>query len=162
MSKRTKGSNTTKSKTRNCSSGATRRPRRHDKSWHAFLKIENRTMQFKLDTGAQANVIPLGLYQRVKTKNRLIPTSANLMTYNREQLPVVGQCRLNCSYKKKKTELLEFMVVDLPSPEIIGLKGCVRLQLLKRFNSIDSTSQVIVMKGFFMGLDAWRNHTILK
>ena len=83
---------------------------------------------FKLDTGAQANVIPLltpynltpckvipsSLYTRLKEKPPLRPSISKLFGYSGKQLIVKGSITLDCSYKSH-TYTGAFHIVDTSS-----------------------------------------------
>lgn len=46
--------------------------------WTVDLKLEHKLVKFKLDTGAQASVIPYSLLRRTGKKNILRPTNCQL------------------------------------------------------------------------------------
>ena len=85
-------------------------------------------IRFKLDTGAQANVIPLltpynltpckvipsSLYTRLKEKPPLRPSISKLFGYSGKQLIVKGSITLDCSYKSH-TYTGAFHIVDTSS-----------------------------------------------
>ncbi|KAI5611206.1 hypothetical protein C0J50_11869, partial [Silurus asotus] len=78
--------------------------------WTAELKIARRSVKFKLDTGAQANVIPYSLVQRLGKKNALRLTNVKLFTYTGDKIPVKEKCNLAVKYNDK-TYVVEFIVV---------------------------------------------------
>lgn len=45
--------------------GAVENVKTSDTAWHVNLEIGSRIAQCKLDTGAEANVLPLHMYQKV-------------------------------------------------------------------------------------------------
>jgi hypothetical protein len=66
----------------------------------------------KLDTGAQVNVMPVKVYNSLKTKSKVLqPTKVKLTAYGGNRIPVLGTCQLKCKYKNEAHNL-EFYVVN--------------------------------------------------
>jgi hypothetical protein len=90
----------------------------------AFADIEIGTqgteIKFKLDTGAQVNIIPLNQYRSLTSLTRLT-------SYGGEQLPVKGTCTFKCKYKESEM-MLDFYIVDTA---VLGLKACFDIDLIK-------------------------------
>ena len=59
-------------------------------SWMVNLNLNGKIQKFKLDTGAQANVIPYKIYKLVKGNSKLIPSKSRLVTYSGEKMHVLG------------------------------------------------------------------------
>jgi hypothetical protein len=89
----------------------------------AFANIEIGTqgteLKFKLDTGAQVNIIPLNKYGSLTSECELQPTTHRLTSYGGEQLPVKDTCTFKCKYKESDT--LDFYIVDTRAPAVLGL-----------------------------------------
>lgn len=64
---------------------------------------------------------------------------------------MVGKCSLQCQYQKRKPEQLEFIVVDLCSPAIIGLPGCTQMTLICRVASVEACEPWKKFEGVFQG-----------
>ena len=78
--------------------------------WTVDLKWGHKHVKFKLDTGAQVNVIPYSLLQRLGKKDILRrPTNVKLSIYTGDKIPVKRKCNWTVKYKKK-THVLEFIV----------------------------------------------------
>lgn len=56
------------------------------KAWYTDLDIGNVTLKFKLDSGAEANIIPLDIYQSLYKTVLLQPTSTMLVAYGGTKL----------------------------------------------------------------------------
>ncbi|UYV63925.1 hypothetical protein LAZ67_2006034, partial [Cordylochernes scorpioides] len=73
----------------------------------------NQTVEFKLDTGAQCNVIPLTLSKKLKLKINSSEVR-KLLTYSGESIRVMGETNVTCTIKKeikialKKAPALKF------------------------------------------------------
>uniref|UniRef100_A0A674EBM2 Gypsy retrotransposon integrase-like protein 1 n=1 Tax=Salmo trutta TaxID=8032 RepID=A0A674EBM2_SALTR len=105
----------------------------------AFADIEIGTqgtkLKFKLDTGAQVNIIPLNKYRSLTSECELQPTMRRLTGYGGEQLPVKGTCTFKCKYKESDM-MLDFYVVDTRAPAVLGLKACLDMDLIKLVLSV--------------------------
>jgi len=50
--------------------------------WFKEIKVENKYIRFKLDTGSQVNLIPLGTYKTLNTNKCWNSTTIKLETYD--------------------------------------------------------------------------------
>lgn len=106
-------------------------------SWVTELEIQDQRLDFKLDTGAMANIIPVSFLKNINFDfSKINKTSVKLTSYTKHNIPVIGQCILNCKFRGKQVSLL-FCVVSIDSFPILGLKACVELELIKKIDSLD-------------------------
>ena len=75
------------------------------------------------------------LRSRPSTKN----SNIKLTAYNGSSIPVTGRCILKIKHLGKTYPLL-FVIVDIDSVPILGLKASEKLNLIKRVHTIDMTS----------------------
>ncbi|XP_026054529.1 uncharacterized protein K02A2.6-like [Carassius auratus] len=94
-------------------------------------------VSFKLDTGAQVNIIPAGRFEKLFSTTELKPTTRRLTGYGGEPLDVKGTCQLNCRYKDTEA-VLEFYIVSTHAPPVLGLRACLDLGLIKLVFSVDA------------------------
>lgn len=109
--------------------------------WTVDLKLEHKHVKFKLDTGAQANVIPYSLLRRIGKKNILRPTNVKLSTYTGDIIPVKGKCNWTVKYKKK-THVLEFIVVKSDAKPILGINACEQMGLIQRVMELSKSDKM--------------------
>ncbi|GFO13435.1 polyprotein [Plakobranchus ocellatus] len=83
------------------------------------------SIKFKVDTGAQANVLPQKVYQRLKDV-AMTKTTQKLTSYTGNRLRVLGKCIIEV-----KGVPLDFFVTDTNQDAILGLKASQNLQLIK-------------------------------
>ena len=103
-------------------------------------------MNYKIDTGAQANIIPWKQFCRLVDKPKLKKTTkVKLTAYNGTDIPVKGSCLLKIQRKRSCIPVL-FIVADIDSPPIVGLKTSSHLNLIKRVMNI--TKEKIVLPEF--------------
>ena len=127
------------------------------------VKIGTQTVKFKLDTGAQVNVLPLKVFQGKFPQVKLLKTDHRLYGYSGKPLQVKGMCRLPCSYKSMDMELL-FYVVSTTSSPVLSLRACVDLKLIELIMSV-SEEQKSLMEEFsdvFDGLGEFPGEHSLK
>ena len=90
---------------------------------------------YKIDSGAQVNVMPESVYKTLKRKSELKPTKVKLTEYNGSQIPVIGQCEGKINYPGKNVNLI-FIVSRSKSTTILGLYSSVKLKLIQRVMNI--------------------------
>ncbi|RXN11580.1 Retrovirus-related Pol poly from transposon [Labeo rohita] len=105
-----------------------------------LLGVEETEVSFKLDTGAQVNVIPLHTFDRLKAQCKLLPTKHSLTGYGGQVLTVEGTCALPCRYKDRET-LMNFYIVNTQAPPVLGLKACLDLDLIKLVLSVNALKE---------------------
>ena len=106
-----------------------------NKEWTTSLKIDNKNVKFKIDTGAECNVISKKTYEEV-TKTRLEKSRVQLGAFGGEKLKTIGKFSTVCTYQEKYWPI-EFQVVNRNVPNILGLTTCLELNLVKRVLTID-------------------------
>lgn len=109
-------------------------------NWLQKIKIDNYLIDFKLDTGADVNVIPLSIFNLIRRyKNyKLKPMSIQLEAYGGFQIKPIGCIEFLCE-SKHGFSLENFYVVDINSKPVLSGKSCVKMGFIKRINSIDES-----------------------
>ena len=95
-------------------------------------------LRFKVDTGAQANVIPHSMFAHMKVKPPLKQSKERLISYTGQQLRIKGFINLTCTYMGS-TYKGPFHIVDTASHSqpVLGLQASLQLQLIKLVLSVD-------------------------
>lgn len=122
-------------------------------SWFERVRLAGikRKVEFKLDTGAQVNVLPLNV---IKHSNVKIESSKlTLKTYTNARIPVVGKVEITCQTNNTERKV-EFQVVDMENIcPILGLKSVVDFGLIvRKINSINNTTMYHDYKDLFKGI----------
>ena len=86
-------------------------------------------IEFKLDTGAQCNVLPKKVYDKITNRPKLLPNNASLSGYGNSEINVYGRCVLSLKLKNKVHKVL-FYVVETDRVPLLGLTACTRLNLI--------------------------------
>ena len=105
------------------------------KDWKVNMKICGKTVNMKLDTGAQCNVLPYHVYKQISRKP-LKASKSRLVSYSGHRLNTVGKATLLVSTKDKYIPM-EFEIVKDKSMPILGLKACLDLNLISRLYSLN-------------------------
>lgn len=115
--------------------------------WTVELQLDRKSVKFKLDTGAQANVIPYSLVQRQGKKHMIKPTNVKLSTYTGNKIAVKGKCNWKVKYKKKSF-VLEFIVVKSEAKPILGIQTCEEMGLIKRVMTLNKDGEINILKEY--------------
>lgn len=104
-------------------------------AWYTDVDIGNVTVKFKLDSGAEANIIPLNIYKSLDKTALLQPTSTILVAYGGTKLKPEGVANLHCVTPKVQI-CLPFYITSHSSIPILGKEACERMRLLKRVETV--------------------------
>ncbi|KAK2703708.1 hypothetical protein QYM36_017865 [Artemia franciscana] len=84
------------------------------------LKINNQTtVSFKIDTGAQANIIPKHYFDLLAPKPLIQLTKQKLTSYCGSTIPTAGTCLLSCSYNGAPEQKHRFSIAGGNSVPIL-------------------------------------------
>ena len=102
-----------------------------DSPWTEKLTINNIPVTFKLDTGAQANIIPRNVFSTLQiSQKNLQKVKVNLITYNGNVMNPDGKIDIRCQIRNK-TVTLPFYVTAKGSTPILGKQSCADLGLIQ-------------------------------
>ena len=110
-----------------------------DSAWYSDIDIGNMSVRFKLDTGAEANVLPYNIFQRLQRPTRLDPTSTMLIAYDGAKLKPEGISTLQCNTGKAQV-CLPFYIMKHCSTPILGREACDRMRLVRRVEPLSTKS----------------------
>lgn len=108
-----------------------------ESDWMQTLRVEGKRVTFKLDTGAQANILRLC---DIRRDAQLKSTTAVLKDYNDQRISVMGVCNLNVKSKGRVHRLKFFVISDRNRQPILGRAACERLGLVQRVHAVQSDS----------------------
>ncbi|XP_025836313.1 uncharacterized protein LOC112906430 [Agrilus planipennis] len=105
--------------------------------WRTELNIAEKTVSFKIDTGAMANVLPFNMFSSLGlSKNIIRKTNTMLNSYTGDKLKVLGKCEVPC-IKDGNTYLLNFFVVNSNTEAILGLETSINLKLIMKIDRLN-------------------------
>ena len=108
--------------------------------WHETATVRGVAINFKLDTGADANVLPMHMYRQLPGPIQLRPTETVLIAFGGARLPTDGVASLECRTTKHKA-MLDFHVSSRADKPILGGDACEELQLVRRVEALTARSQ---------------------
>ncbi|KAK0144211.1 hypothetical protein N1851_017415 [Merluccius polli] len=105
--------------------------------WHETATIRGIAINFKLDTGADANVLPMSMYRQIPGPIQMRPTETVLIAFGGARVPADGVVCLKCRTTKSEAEL-DFHVTSQSHTPILGGDACEELQLVKRVEALSA------------------------
>ena len=100
-------------------------------SWTIKLNLDGTLISFKIDSGAQVNVLPLSKFNLLNPIPDIFESNIKLTAYNGENIPICGTCLINVRYQEKSHQI-KFVIAETTSSPIIGLETSIKLNLIKR------------------------------
>ncbi|XP_072400425.1 uncharacterized protein [Diabrotica undecimpunctata] len=126
-------------------------------SWYETLMVTGKEVKFKLDSGADISILPKYIFDSLSSKLLLNKSLTTLVAYGNFKFKPVGEVFLECQYKNSSCKL-KFLIVDFNAEPILGLSNCIKFDLIKRVNVIETTLPtkkediLIMFKTIFQGL----------
>ena len=99
------------------------------------VKINDISVNFKIDTGAQFNVITEKLCKEAGIKN-ISKSTSRLISYSKDEVKTIGKSHVALEYKQKYHDAVVH-VVDYDVVPVLGLQTCLDLELVQRVNLVD-------------------------
>ena len=93
--------------------------------WKVTILVNHQKTCFKIDTGAQCDVISRQKYHQLSLMLLQI-SHARLVAFGGQRLNACGKVTINCQHKGKFYPVI-FEVIDQDVPNILGLTTCVEL-----------------------------------
>ncbi|KAF2891153.1 hypothetical protein ILUMI_15020, partial [Ignelater luminosus] len=93
--------------------------------------INNCKIKLKIDTGATCNLLSYNDYKCIGLTDKLLQKPyKNIIQLDKSNVPVVGSAMIPLVNKNNETKLLEFIVVNVECPPILGLQASIDLNLI--------------------------------
>ena len=106
--------------------------------WSVDLCINKCSIQFKIDTGAQCNILPESIFLHLQPRPKIHSSTAKITAYNGSDMPVKGTFVANVEYKNNLSVPVMIVIVDTISTPILGLPTSEKLNLIKRVMMVDN------------------------
>ena len=120
-------------------------------TWQAELKVNDKLVKFRLDTGADATVLPLDTFNQLLSAP-LSPPDKVLCGPNRAKLDVVGYFTAVLEWRGKQTTQTVYVLRDVHQP-LLGQSAIEALGLIKRLCAVtDNTDPKQQYSDLFTGL----------
>lgn len=122
--------------------------------WKETLYIGRSSVEVKLDTGADCNVLPKSIAKRLKTDIKQSRTK-RLVSFSGHKIPVVGEIEVVCRTRNRRG-ITVFKIVEENTIPILGKHSCQHLGLIERVNAVNSEQHAEKLK-LFDGLGCLKN-----
>ena len=101
------------------------------------LNVNDEDMRFKIDTGAQCNVIPEHVFDKLKKRPTLQTTKVKLTAYGGLPVPIKGTCSMHIKQNARNIDAKFFIVAVEKAQPLIGLQTCRDLELISIHKSVN-------------------------
>lgn len=117
-----------------------------NRSWYEKVRIEDNFVIFKLDTDADANILPLRFASKFKNL-KFEKCQRAVEAYGGTTLKVIGEIECVTMVWNSIT-IQKFLVIDTNSVPILNLSACTKLNLVQRVMSIENSKDRFVERNF--------------
>ena len=104
---------------------------RDDKFWYQKVEISNKLVTFKIDTGAQIDVMPLSVVKRLNLCNQIKETNVRIISYGGFAWRPIGCITLVSSIGPQSWEI-KYLVVNRESIPLMSLTTALKFGLISR------------------------------
>jgi RNase H-like domain found in reverse transcriptase/Reverse transcriptase (RNA-dependent DNA polymerase)/Integrase zinc binding domain len=111
-------------------------------TWTADLLVAEKLLTFKLDTGAEANILPYRYFKTLENVGPLHKTKIKLVAFGNSIIVPNGVISLDCVHGEISVKL-KFVVTPTESVPLLGLEACVQLGLIKKIGQVKNPNKVI-------------------
>ena len=101
---------------------------RSEQNWQAVINVQGKSVLCKLDTGSEANVLPINVLKEIKS-TKLEKSTTLLCAFGDHKIVALGTVTLDCPTDKGDTEQLLFFVTDSPMSRYLVIRHVTNLTL---------------------------------
>lgn len=105
-------------------------------AWTETIEVNGTNITFKMDTGAEVNLLSKKLLSRLKCMPEIKSSNVRLFSYSGHAIKTYGKCVLRCTLNKKVRNL-EFFITDQLEP-IIGIKAIKQFELVPNLYAVST------------------------
>ncbi|XP_063832434.1 uncharacterized protein K02A2.6-like isoform X2 [Ostrinia nubilalis] len=107
--------------------------------WYCVkLQINKLLIDFKVDSGAQCNVLSEKQFLKLGKCSSLQKTNVRITSFTNGKVPIIGKCVLTCQYKTESYPI-EFYIVKSDCYNLLGLETSEVLGLIKRVDEVNKS-----------------------
>jgi hypothetical protein len=111
----------------------------HTDKWQDLLIVNGVKCVFKLDTGADANVLPQSIVAKTGCLDDIRPTSQPLRAFGGAKIMPLGTIQLQTVCPRTQISMMiTFYVTETADVPILGKVGCEQFKLVQRIFSVDT------------------------
>lgn len=102
--------------------------------WTKTLCVEGTNVLFKLDTGAEVNILPLTIMEKLHSKCQIQKCNIILKAFGGSKIKPIGSVILNC-VADGVDHAIEFLVIaNSDVRPLLGLEACIKLNCIQLIN----------------------------
>ena len=109
------------------------------------MKMNDKNVRIKLDTGAEVNVMPIRVFSQIANTEDIEQSNVKLKGYGGSAIPVIGESFIRCAYNNIYKDV-KFYIVESSSKTALGLESCQDFKLVKIMDEIKHSSSEKVQK----------------
>ncbi|XP_049275515.1 uncharacterized protein LOC119372299 isoform X3 [Rhipicephalus sanguineus] len=117
------------------------------RDWTVRMTVNNVSVELKVDTGSQANLLPVGIYNKMHPSPEMKQSSVVLHSYGGDTIKHLGVVCTEVTLGDRAIPL-DFFVVRKGRQAILGLQATERLGLLSRVHSVSKDGCEEIVKDF--------------
>lgn len=129
------------------------------RSWFQKANVEDEEIEFKLDTGAEVNIISYNIFKKLDKQFKIRKINAKLKAFGGGKVSPIGVVSLNIEVNNCSI-LQDFVIVDVITQPLLGLDSCINLGLIHRVDLIkkfiNKEDLVTEYKDVFIGLGCFQ------
>ncbi|XP_065214049.1 uncharacterized protein LOC135841149 [Planococcus citri] len=131
-------------------------------SWFENITISNDVIPFKLDCGAENNVLPYKIFKKLGIdESKIKSSSVRAVAYGNTEINMVGKIKLK-SKVKNQIHNIKYLIVDVDDDPLLGLSTCEELKLIKRINKVSKADLLKEYADVFRGIGKFKEKYTLK
>ena len=121
-------------------------------NWHAEVSINNVIVKFRLDTGADATVLPIEIFNQQPLCNTPLSAADKVLCRpNRAKIDVIGYFTAALQLRDKSSTQNVYVLRDVHQP-LFGCDAIDSLDIIKHLNAVDANSPRHEYSDLFKGL----------
>lgn len=98
--------------------------------WREKIDVNDKSVSFKIDSGAQIDVLPLGMLKQINNRRELLDTDIRLRGFGGNCVRPKGMCSLSLRYGNV-TLIRKVAIVEHDTTPILGFYTCVAFGIIK-------------------------------
>lgn len=131
-----------------------------NESWRVDLSINNKEINFLLDTGADTNIMSVKTFRFLNFSSASIQNSEyKLSTFSGELIPTVGKLTCPVRYNKHNYNIT-FHIVDMCCQDIVGRDTCRDLNLINRIQNVNLNCMTELPEDLTTGIGCLKNFEV--
>ena len=103
------------------------------------IKMNDKNVRIKLDTGAEVNVMPTRVSRQIANTKDMEQSNVKLKGYRGSAIPAVEESFIRCAYNNIYKGV-KFYIVESSSKTELGLESCQYFKLIKIMDEIKHSS----------------------